>query len=684
VTGSLLLVRPLRLHERGALPGASIAALAAAAGLAVWSVPLLLAAVMGLCRPTSLGLAGWAVALAGLAVMWCRRSSGSRRRAPGGEARRDSSRQDVLSSPLLLTGVVLAAALYLGFPTESIYGGRDEGVYANHAVYLAKHGRLDVPYPWAPEDSDVLSAWMGFPGFYKTPVTMTVQFGHLFSVWLAQAYATAGADGLFRLNAVFAVLSLGVFYGVCRLAVAAPYAVSATLFLAFNPSQLWMARITLSEVFTQLFAWAGLLLLGCALREGRAAAAHWAGAFVAAATLVRFDGLVLLPLLLFAQVAWALFRSAPSEGAEEPGSDAGTRVWWAFYQVAVPLSALAVGYYALASTPYFHDLMRLHLRRFAVATGVAAGVLLAARPAVLARLRPWLTSKVAFGVLAAIVVALSAYGYWLRPQPSAKPQWKFERVGYYLDVSRDYRQDSLVNLGKYLSPPVVGFAIGGWLSALWVRMRRTGGVHVLPVLVVVAGCSVVYLWNPAVYPDHFWGVRRFVPVVIPGAIFCAAIAAEGVVDRLPRRWGVAFGGVAALFLVAFTARAGRLIFVFAENQGLFEAFRHVAERLPAGEVIVTHGYKTWVTPLYVAFDRKVVPVDTRSAEGHALTEAWIGRQKARQQPAYLLVEVDASSTQPIKIDEFVLSRRFIEPTVQPLPTRIQTMQTRLELYRVPP
>src|SRR5262249_18836289 len=155
-----------------------------------------------------------------------------------------------------------------------------EGVYAAHAMYIARHGRLDVPYPW-PEDlrATFADGWDSFSGFYPSPGTMTPQFGHLWTVWLAQAYSSFGSQGLFRLNAVFACLSLIVFYGICTLAMPPPYAVVATLFLGFNASQLWMARITLSEVLTQLLVWSGLLLWSHALREGHRASAYWAGIF---------------------------------------------------------------------------------------------------------------------------------------------------------------------------------------------------------------------------------------------------------------------------------------------------------------------------------------------------------------------------------------------------------------------
>ena len=747
VTGYLVFAFPQRVWETAKLPAVTAYAITAAVGIALWSVPLLGALLAGAFHPTALGILGWGVSAIGLMVAFGRatrraqlpsasaraRSGGyspasqpelpaaqSRhgaapaggRRASRGEAsgrRRvketpkpetsaeratDAANPDIVWDGLLIAGLVVAAALYLGFPTESIGGGRDEGVYANQAIYFAQHGRRDIRYPW-PEDANTIfaDAWLGFPGFYNTSGTMTPQFSQLLPVWLAQAFTTFGHHGLFRLNAVFALLSLAVFYGVCHMVVSRPYAVVATFFLAFNPSQLWMARLTLTETLTQLFIWSSLLLLVQALREGKPSLARWAGVFVGCAALVRFDGLILVPLLFLAHAAFTIVTATgdPLGGESEPrglkGQEFGARsstVWNALYQTAVPLSGVTVAYYAFFSAPYFREVGQFYLTKLVVSTVIALLVLLASAVPFVRRLRPWVTSKALLTVVCVAVCGLAAYAYWLRPTASDHPVWKYERVGYSFDVSRDYRQDSLVNLGRYVSPPVVLAAIAGWLLCLWMLARQRRNPHLVPPLVVIAGCAAVYLWDPAVYPDHYWAIRRFVPVVIPGFVLYAAAAAAEATRRVGSPWARGLEALALVFLCLFTFGAGQLIFTFAEDSGFFLQLQDLARKLPDDQVVVTHGYKTWVMPLYVAFDRKVVPVDLNTEPARKAKEEWVARQTKRQLPAYLLVEVDQSSTNPLKVGEAELRRSYTQPTTDPLPRKIITMSQRMELYKVGP
>jgi hypothetical protein len=719
VTGYLVFAHPQRLWETAKLPTVAAYALTAAAGIAVWSVPLLGALLVGAFHPTALGVLGWGVTAVGLVGAFARAAQrqhgaapaacgrASRREATGRRRVKDSSKTetsaerasdtanpDVIWDGLLIVGLVVAAVLYLGFPTESIGGGRDEGVYANQAIYFAQHGRRDVPYPW-PEDADSIfaHAWLGFPGFYNTSATMTPQFSQLLPVWLAQAFATFGHHGLFRLNAVFALLSLAVFYGVCLVAVSRPYAVVATLFLALNPSQMWMARVTLTETLTQLFIWCSLLLLVQALGEGKPSLARWAGVFAGCAALARFDGLILVPLLFLARAAFTIVTAEDQAlgGETKPrglaGEGLGARspaVWSALYQTALPLSGVTVAYYAFFSAPYFQEVGHFYLTRLVVSTVIALLIVLASAVPFVRRLRPWVTSKALLTVVCVAVFGLAAYAYWLRPTASKHPVWKYERVGYAFDVSRDYRKDSLVNLGRYISPPVALAGIAGWLQCLWAVARRRRNPHLVPLLVVVAGCAAIYLWDPAVYPDHYWAIRRFVPVVIPGFVLYAAAAVHEATLRLGAPWARIAEGVALAFLCLFTLKAGQLIFTFAEDSGFFVQLQELARKLPADQVIVTHGYKTWVTPLYVAFDRKVVPVDLDTEPARTAEEAWVGRQTQRQLPAYLLIEVDKSSANPLKVAEVELRRSYTQPTTDPLPRKIITMSRRMELYKVGP
>ncbi|MFI5364862.1 MAG: ArnT family glycosyltransferase [Candidatus Binatia bacterium] len=731
VTGYLVFAPAQRGTRTEPLPVVTSLALMTVAGLAVWSVPLLASAVAGVYRPGYLGLLGWGTTLVGVwpvvragkvfarARVLARndsavhpsaasapvapanrareRQSASRRVAGKGRgsqvsrqhARKASARAQAegqTTAPasrwstiaawdwLLAAGLILAAGLYLGFPTESIYGGRDEGVYASHAIYLAHHGRLDVPYPW-PEDlrATFSDAWDGFPGFYETQPTMTVQFGHLFPVWMAQAFASLGPHGLFRLNAVFALLSLAVFYGLCRTVVAKPYAVVATLFLALNPSQLWMARITLAEIFTQLWIWSGLLLLLQARREDRRSLARWAGVFLGLSALVRFDGLLLIPLLLLSHLTTRIVE-------EPPGTSAS--VWRALYQTVLPVYAVAFSYYVLVSTPYFHDLSKFYVRQLAVGSAIALLLLLASTAGVVKFVRRWLTGRTALGILGLGTFALAAYAYWVRPSPSPAPKLVFPRPGFSMDASRDYSRDSLVNLARYLSFPVVWTGIAGWFLGVRALARWGRDPHLVPALVVITGCSLLYLWDPVVYPDHFWAIRRFVPVVIPGFILSAGLGASAMLDRIPKPWSIAAAALALLFLLWFTIGANALILTFAEDKGYFAQLEQLADKLPRDELIVAHGDRAWTGPLYIAFDRKVVPLNLNHSKGAQAWKTWVAAQASQHRPVYLLIEADVSGSQADKVDEVVLSRSFSEPTVNPLPRRILTQQTRIELYKI--
>src|SRR5262249_62247460 len=105
--------------------------------IAVWSGPMLGWATLGVYRPEYFGMVGWVITLVALTQL------------PRAFPRlREIAWQFRSWDAVLIAGLIGAAWLYLGYPTESILSGADEGVYANHGVFMARYGRLDVPYPW--------------------------------------------------------------------------------------------------------------------------------------------------------------------------------------------------------------------------------------------------------------------------------------------------------------------------------------------------------------------------------------------------------------------------------------------------------------------------------------------------------------------------------------------------------
>lgn len=626
------------------------------AGGALWSLPLLGSLIAGAYRPDAIGVAGWIVVAIYL-----------------GRRRRARPRLPRLSRPdkAVLAGVLLAAALAAAHPADPFATGRDMGVYANHAVYMVNHGRLDVPYSWAPGGTEQ-RGFLPFAGFYPTQPTMTVQFGHLYSAWLAQTYAVAHVEGLVRLNIVLGVLSLLCLFGFAKRFVSPTIAAFAIVFLAFNPAQLWTARTTLSEVATQLFIWSGLLLLTAFLARGSPRVGMWAGVLLGMSALIRIDGFLLVPFLLTAHAVWNLLR--PRAGPVP------ARTWRHAYFGAMPFFGLAVAYYVLFSRPYLIQ-QESQVIQLAGLTVVSAGLLALSRLPVARRLgnmalsrRPIVLST--FGALAAVM----AYAYFVRP---LSPPFDILHVpGHPLVGERSHIEDALPNLGSYLTPPVVWAALVGWSVLALAAIRRWQSTALVPFLIVALGCSAVYAWNQSIAPDHFWAIRRFIPVVIPAVVLLAGAAATVALSGMSIPGRRIMFGLSVLPLVAYTAAIGWPTYAVEDRRGSYAFLAEFARTLPAsGQILGLGGsYETanWWMPLYVAFDRPILPLDVTSQDGIAEAVTRL-RGASEAEPLLVLTArgAEADAIQGLRTSEATLARALIDTPTTPLPSRTNVQEVTL-------
>ena len=644
-----------QLHEE--LPTISLLALTCSIGLALWSGLLIVLALSNHYNPTLVGLSGWVLVTYISLIYW----------QPA------FFRAFLLENRWIIFALLALAGVYLGFPTESIYGGRDEGVYANHAIYLATYGHATIAYPW-PESLNGLFAasWGRFPGFLATYPTMTGQFPVTYPLWLGQAYATLGYHGMFGLNGVLALLSVVIFYGVARFIMAKPYALCASVLFALNPAQIWIARITLAEIFTQLIIWAGLLVLISAIKNGNKNLARLGGLFIGFIPFIRLDGFLLLPLLLLAQFVTKV-TSEPNKNPSES--------WVGAYQTAIPLFVLSFVYYIFANPLYY-----LAHASIVAPAGVAALILmlvivLLPRGAqrylnILLWSRRWLI------LFTIAIVALAIYAYWIRPD---LPPFRYI-PGLGDGHHRGYRENTFPNLAHYLSFPLVWAAIGGWLALVW-RLSRSNEVsHLILLWVVVGGSAVVYLYEPNVSPDHYWAIRRFVPLVIPGFIIFSMYAASRLAAKLPREFAKLVAGVVLLFFGLVFVRGDFRAFSTAEYKGIYRQLESLAEKLPDDELILADGPPLWLTPLYFTFQKKVIPVDLASPTGSAMFADWMAYNKAREKPTYvLLLRTNKNPLPPLpapEINKTTLSYTYIERTVSPLPKAIVEERTDARLFKI--
>ena len=637
---------------------------------------MLLAAVLRRYRPGYFGLAGWTATLASLAFLpdnsaWLNRVS-------AGWTGWDW---------VLTAGLVLAAALYLAFPSECFRFGDDRGVYANHGVYIARHGRLDPPYPWEGKVEPALAGSLAshstlegevqdceqhlFAGFFKTPKTLTAQFAHLFPIWLAQAFAAFGYRGLIRVNGSLALVALAVFHGVCLAFVPKPAAVFATLFLALNPGQIWVARATLSEILTQVFLWSGLLMFSDSLAGDRPAPALAAGFLLGSSGLARADELLLVPLLFLTQLTFTVL----SEPAGEPQES-----WRALYATGLPTFALAAAYLACCSRPYFRMIVS-HLALLVVGAVVAVVLLLAVPPGLRQIAQAGIMSPAGLLMTALALAWLLAYGYWLRP---LLRHFILEYPGHPHHGTRYYADRSVVNLAKYVSPFGLVMAAYGWWSEWSTIAVERKELPLLVVLIVSAGYSALYLYDPFDDPSHYWVIRRYVPVVLPAFILFAAAGAWRLLDALAPPWSLVVAVLVLSFLGVFLIRAGDLMFLFAEGKGVYARLRRLAEKLPRGELILANVSHELLTPLYIAFDRPVVPLKVTTDVGQEVFAQWARTRADEGKPFYFLAPDRLSFLPPgtCEMWEAWVTCFVLESHLLRLPRRVIDGSTHVVCYRV--
>jgi hypothetical protein len=671
ITGSVVLGRsPVQEGFAGRLP------LIAAVGISLWSIPLLGSLILQVYRPPLIGLAGWTLVAVWLYVRRGKLGRTGRDRPASGRGVPDDGGSAIAPRPgaerigggeigtagmhavVLGLGLIVAGVLYAAAPSDPTAGGRDMAVYANHAVYMVHHGRLDLPYPAGLGTGLALPVgWPGFSGVYDTQPTLTVQFAHVFPAWLAQTYAVAGFSALLRVNAVIGVLSALAIFAVARIWMPQAVAVLAALFLAFNAGQVWVVRNTLTEPLTQLLIWAAFLLLVSPRQVRPRASAAWAGALLGVSALVHLDNLLLLPLAI---IGHALVRAVDERGETD------LHLTW-FYLAALPTFAIACGYYFAFSNPYAVGHAWL-LWLVAAGGGIALALLgLSFLPPVRKRAARWLAMRRSLVIASGVILLLAVFDYYIRPR--IRPFALLPR-----DVPippRSYIEEAMRNLGTYITPIALAMAIVGWVGAGVVAVSRRA-TRALPLLVIIGGFSTLYFWNQQITPDHFWAIRRFVPVIMPGAVIFAAVTGAFVLSRVgpvPRRLLFALASVA---LIVQTWRIGTPMFFVAERSGAFEAIQRFAQTLPSGTTFLgpftEHDAHTYGTTLFMDFDKDVVPI----AIDKGGRDEVIARLRAAspKHPIPVISELADNAFKGALIARLDTTLDRLQPVLRPMPQKV--------------
>ena len=234
-----------------------------------------------------------------------------------------------------------------------------------------------------------------------------------------------------------------------------------------------------------------------------------------------------------------------------------------------------------------------------VAFGISFLAVIGIRGKALRLLKQAVCSKGVMALAGLILLGISSYAYWVRPH---SPLFQ---AGHALGGRRGYREFSLANLATYLSPLILWSGIGGWFHSLWLVLLRQRMLFLTPLIVVFGGYGCLYIWNPSISPDHFWAIRRFVPVIIPGFVFFAFWGFSQVLKKAPMKWETGILAGLTAFLTFFTVLSGKPIFLLSEDQTLFVQLRDIAEKVK-GQRVAFAVDGPWLTPLMTPLNSRLI------------------------------------------------------------------------------
>jgi hypothetical protein len=468
-------------------------------------------------------------------------------------ARRAAARPAQRSTSLLRVAAVVVAAFTVvfngAFPGEHLQTGRDGGTYTATAGWIAADGGLLIHADVPPFD-DPSGLSYDAAGFHETVPggPLYAQFMHAFPAMMATVDLVGGLDWMVRTNALFGGLALLAFYAFGERITRPWAALVAQLALAANLVFIYFTRAPFSELLTMFMLFAGLWALDQAVEQRNSTTGFLAGLFLGGTFVARLDGLVVLLMIVVALlppvVGGRLRRVAPAVLVGVGVSCAIALIdLFIFSPVYVDLHVqflvpLGLGFVtagllaAAAGTTPGRALVRgIMRRRRQVATTLAIVIVIA-------------------GVLAYTVRPSFAVATWSRTTPIGYLQ---QTEGELVDEARTYAEQSALWLGWYIGVPALAVALVGWAALVREAVARRSA-RLAPFLLAVSGLTTLYIWMPSITPDHIWADRRFLPVVVPGLLLCAA----WVLDRAwqlagTRSWRLPARGALAIAVVLLVA-----------------------------------------------------------------------------------------------------------------------------------
>ena len=141
-------------------------------------------------------------------------------------------------------------------------------------------------------------------------------------------------------------------------------------------------------------------------------------------------------------------------------------------------------------------------------------------------------------------------------------------------------------LVDYLSAPGVIAGAAALMLVTWREWHLDRFERAGPMLGALLASMPLYLANPRVSPDQFWGIRRFIPIVLPCWAVLVAVGVAVLATTVTRRWvaAIAVAGLAAYGAILTLPTLGDV-----EYGGAPEALARVTDALGADTSVTLWG-----------------------------------------------------------------------------------------------
>ena len=474
--------------------------------------------------------------------------------------------------------LLVAAVLYLTFPSYYMWSGRDYGLYIVNAVHTAETGGSFYDRDeFLSDNYDELSeiVQLGYPALFSSyedgisddPGAINAQFLPMYWCLLAVGYSLAGMWGLFRTSAVITLVTLFVFYIFVKRMSNWKAASAATLLLAICPAQVWGARITQSEQLAQLVFVLAASLFAYGWKNQKNNAVYLAAAVVGAGCFCRMDNYILGLGLLCMAIYAVLWRKEQNRVMRN-----------AVIQYLI-WGAVSLTYGFRVHYHYYREHWDRGVLKWLVLGNAVLAVLylillLAKRKVSINPIEKICRSRVLSGLFMLLLTVFFVL-LWVQP----------------LFQGAETEASALQQYCWYISPVTLIFSLYG----LWgyiVAAREKFKQEVEPHLLFIGTgliSTMLYSVRPSITMDHFWMSRRFLPVNFPFLILFGIYG----VWRLWESRGrfrivtkcIALCSFALIFV--YVAKRDGVIWNRTAYDGISACYDAVADALPDDTLILT-------------------------------------------------------------------------------------------------